>query len=86
MKKIIVTGATGFIGSNVVRQCIRDKTVDEILVLTRKPIDEELSRNPKVTVVQHEEFSQYPDELLEQLKGALGCIWCVLFLSIRDLA
>ena len=86
MKKIIVTGATGFVGSNVVKQCIKDEVVDEILVLTRKPIDEELLRNPKVKVIQHEEFSQYPDELLEQLRGAMGCIWCVNMHSVRNSA
>ena len=80
MKKIIVTGATGFIGSNVVKQCTKNTEVAEVIVLTRKPIDEELSRNSKVNVMLHEEFSQYPDDLLEQLKGAVGCIWWVLCL------
>jgi len=77
MAKIIVTGGTGFIGSNVIKQCIKHKSVDEVIVLTRSLIKEELLKSPKVHMILHEEFSQYPDALLEQLQGAQGCIWSV---------
>lgn len=30
---------------------------------------------PNVTVIEHRDFSQYPSELLDKLKGANGCIW-----------
>jgi hypothetical protein len=30
-----------------------------------------------VNVIIHNDFSNYPQELLEQLKGAEGCVWAV---------
>jgi hypothetical protein len=36
--KIILTGATGFLGAEVLRQALDDATVDQVLVLTRRPV------------------------------------------------
>lgn len=77
MTKVIVAGATGFVGSNVVKQCIKDKTIKEVIVLTRKPIAESLSTNPKVNVIIHENFASLPDKVLQELLGSQGCIWSV---------
>lgn len=77
MSKIIVTGATGFVGEAVVKQCIQNKNVEEVIVLTRKPISKDLLSSSKVNMIVHEEFAQYPDSLLNQLSGAQGCIWLV---------
>jgi hypothetical protein len=30
---------------------------------------------PNITVIKHEDFSDYSPELLERFKGANGCIW-----------
>ncbi|KAI0837411.1 hypothetical protein F5Y06DRAFT_271637 [Hypoxylon sp. FL0890] len=73
--KIIITGATGFIGGEVVRQAIANEKITHAFVLTRKPLPEEFSKNPKLTVVEHKDFSTYPPELLAQLEGAEGCVW-----------
>ena len=73
--KIIITGATGFVGGEVARQAIADPKISHAFVLTRKPLPDEFSKNEKVTVIEHKDFSSYPPELLEQLTGAEGCIW-----------
>lgn len=75
--KVIVTGATGFVGKQVVVQCIETPGISSIIVLSRRDIDEALSKNPKVHVILHQDFLSYPHDLLEQLKGSQGCIWCV---------
>ncbi|KAI0376393.1 hypothetical protein F5Y04DRAFT_266448 [Hypomontagnella monticulosa] len=75
--KIIITGATGFVGGEVVRQAIADPRISHAFVLTRKPLPDEFSKNEKVTVIEHKDFSSYPPELLEQLTGAEGCIWAI---------
>lgn len=31
--------------------------------------------HPKAKVIIHEDYESYPPELLEQLKGATGCVW-----------
>ncbi|KAJ9642086.1 hypothetical protein H2204_002455 [Knufia peltigerae] len=75
--KVIVTGATGFIGKQVVVQCIQNPTITSVIVLTRREIDKNLSSDPKVQVIIHQDFETYPQELLHQLQGSQGCIWCL---------
>ncbi|KAF7180248.1 hypothetical protein CNMCM7691_009415 [Aspergillus felis] len=75
--KVIITGATGFVGSAVVRQCIANDAITSALILTRKPLPSDISDNPKITVIIHDDFGSYPPELLTQLRGAEGCIWTV---------
>ncbi|KAI0019478.1 hypothetical protein F4780DRAFT_447686 [Xylariomycetidae sp. FL0641] len=75
--KIIITGPTGFVGSEVVRQAIADDRIDHAFVLTRRPLPADLIDCDKITVIQHQDFSSYPEELLQQLEGAEGCIWAI---------
>jgi uncharacterized protein YbjT (DUF2867 family) len=73
--KVIVTGATGFVGREVVARCIVHHRITNVIVLARRAIDDTLSKDPKVQVIVHEDFSTYPSSLMEQLKGAEACIW-----------
>jgi len=73
--KLIVTGATGFIGNEVLRQCIANPEVTSVLVVSRREPAKDLMAFPKVKVILHEDFSEWPASLLEQLEGAEGCIW-----------
>ncbi|OAP65343.1 hypothetical protein AYL99_01315 [Fonsecaea erecta] len=75
--KIIITGATGFVGKEVVAQAIQNPGISSIIVLTRRHIDEQQSQSPKVRVILHDDFQSYPASLLEQLQGAQGCVWCL---------
>lgn len=73
--KVIVTGSTGYVGGEVVHQAIADERITHVFALTRKPLPEDLTKNPKLTVIEHKNFSTYPPELLAQLAGAEACIW-----------
>ncbi|KIW89323.1 uncharacterized protein Z519_10177 [Cladophialophora bantiana CBS 173.52] len=75
--KIIIVGATGFVGKEVVVQSIENSRISSIIVVTRRCIGKSLSQNPKVQVILHEDFHAYPADLLEQLLGAQGCVWCL---------
>ncbi|EXJ73591.1 uncharacterized protein A1O5_03353 [Cladophialophora psammophila CBS 110553] len=45
--KIIIAGATGFVGKEVVVQSIENSRISSIIVLTRRHIDKILSQHPK---------------------------------------
>lgn len=75
--RVIVTGATGFIGAAVLKQCVEDTRISSILILSRKAPIAELSENAKVRVILHEDFLSYPPQLMDNLEGAEGCIWSV---------
>lgn len=59
----------------MVRQAIANERITHAFVLTRKPLPEDISKNEKVTVVEHKDFSTWPPEILEQLAGVEGCVW-----------
>ena len=71
--KIIVTGATGMAGSEVIRQAIADDTITEIIALARKPLD---IANPKIKTVIHQDFLNY-EAVQHHFKNCDACIWCL---------
>jgi nucleoside-diphosphate-sugar epimerase len=70
--KIIVTGANGFVGSEVVSQLLVDPRVTQVTALTRRPLE---LKNAKLVNPIVEDFSQYSDALLAQLSDHQACIW-----------
>ncbi len=72
---IIITGATGFVGAEVVKQAIASWKIRHIFILSRNPIPDDIDSNDKVTVIMHCHFSTYPIPLLAKLVGAQACIW-----------
>ncbi len=75
--KILLTGTTGFVGTEILQQCLKHNYISHIYVLTRKTLDPKFATHKKVTQVIHEDFSQYPEYLLAKLAnyGVEGCIW-----------
>ncbi|KAI5456379.1 hypothetical protein BGZ63DRAFT_429038 [Mariannaea sp. PMI_226] len=78
--KVIVTGGTGFIGSSVIRQCIANEAITQVFALVRKELPADIQKEEnfaKVKVVVHEDFSSYPEDIMQQLEGAEACIWAI---------
>lgn len=74
MAHIIVTGATGSAGSAVLAYALKSPAIARVSVLSRRPV--KLAENePKAQVIIHKDFNEYPKDVLDQLKGASGCIW-----------
>ncbi|GKZ33192.1 hypothetical protein AbraIFM66950_002981, partial [Aspergillus brasiliensis] len=80
--KIILTGSTGFIGHEILGQCLHNPHITSIVALSRRPLPSRPAtvlpntntntntKTPKLTVKLVDDFLTYPDTLLDELKGA----------------
>ncbi|PVH79088.1 putative nucleoside-diphosphate-sugar epimerase [Cadophora sp. DSE1049] len=75
--KIILTGSSGFIGTEILSQAISNPEITSIVALSRKPLPEKFASNPKVSVVIIEDFASYTPDVLKKLEGVEGCIWAI---------
>ncbi len=78
--KLIVAGATGLVGTEVVRQALSDKAIKSVLALGRRETAVPANLRPggdpsKLKSVVCSDFSNYPDDVKSQLAGADACIW-----------
>lgn len=70
---LLITGATGMVGSELLRQAIIDNDVTSITALTRKPLD---IQHPKLKTVIHKDFLEYTS-LSSLFAGCDVCAWCL---------
>ena len=73
---LILTGATGLIGSSVLHHMLGNDAITAVSILSRRPVPM-AEGHEKAKVILHNDFKSYPDDLLEQLKGASGCVWAL---------
>ena len=73
--KVIVTGATGSAGRQAVKHCLENPRITKLVILTRRAVSMDVESHPKVEVVMHQDFTQFPEALLRRLDGAQACIW-----------
>lgn len=75
---LILTGATGLVGSSVLEAMIKAKDVSKISILARRPVPfAEDVKDPRINVVIHKDFGSLEPSVLEQLRGATGCVWAL---------
>lgn len=70
--RILLTGATGFVGSEVLAQALKDPAVESITVLSRRPSG---VRSPKLKEIILKDFTDY-SRIGKELQ-ADACIWCL---------
>ncbi|KAH7028826.1 uncharacterized protein B0I36DRAFT_363448 [Microdochium trichocladiopsis] len=81
--KLIVSGATGFLGREVVRQSLATPGVTSVVALARKPVtfsDSELLPGSDAGKLVHatiKDYGEYPPEVTAHFAGADACIWTV---------
>jgi uncharacterized protein YbjT (DUF2867 family) len=68
---IILFGATGMVGQGVLRECLLDPDVQQILSIVRTPTNQQ---NPKLRELVHTNFFDYSD-IEPQLTGFDACIF-----------
>lgn len=75
---LILTGATGLVGTAVLDAMMKTPAVTQISILTRRPVPMvEAANNPRIKVIIHKDFAKYDPEVLKQLEGAAGCVWAL---------
>ncbi|KAL8773560.1 MAG: hypothetical protein Q9209_001665 [Squamulea sp. 1 TL-2023] len=72
--KVILAGSTGFIGQEVLEQCLQNPIITSIVALLRR--DLKLS-NPKLKIAIVDNFLEYPESVSQNMEGAEACIWCL---------
>ena len=73
--KAILSGSSGFIGGEILNQCIAHAQITSIVVLCRRLLPEPAASNEKVKVIVLKDFLKYPDDVLREFKEADFCIW-----------
>ena len=71
--RVALFGATGAAGSGVLRQCLADARVTEIIAVTRRPLG---VASPKLTEVIWSDFLDL-EPLAKRLTGLDACFYCL---------
>ncbi|KAI4247421.1 MAG: hypothetical protein L6R42_009607 [Xanthoria sp. 1 TBL-2021] len=72
--KILLAGSTGFIGREVLDQCLQHPSITSIVALSRRPLE---VKDPKLSVAVTPDFLKYPEDVMRKLEGVAACIWCL---------
>jgi uncharacterized protein YbjT (DUF2867 family) len=71
--RIIITGATGMVGSEVLVQALADPEITHVTTIARNAVD---IVNPKLTAIVHQNFLDYSG-FENTFKNSDCCIWCL---------
>jgi uncharacterized protein YbjT (DUF2867 family) len=71
---LILTGATGLVGSGVLHHMLNTPSISQISILSRRPVPL-AEGHSKAKVIIQTDFNTYTSEILSQLKGAEGVVW-----------
>lgn len=71
--KLLLTGATGFAGGEVLRQALADPRVDAVVVLTRRPLPQQHAKLRQLVLSDFLDYRQVAPALLQ----VDACIWCL---------
>jgi uncharacterized protein YbjT (DUF2867 family) len=71
--KVILFGATGMVGQGVLRECLEDAGVEQVLAVTRSPTGKQ---HPKLTELLHQDFTDFTAVALK-FAGYDACFFCL---------
>ena len=80
--KLIVTGATGFVGTEVIRLALSNPAITSVVALARRPVVPPTNILPGAdisklqSVVLEDWTAPYPESVKWHVNGADACIWC----------
>jgi uncharacterized protein YbjT (DUF2867 family) len=73
--KLIVAGATGLVGSELIKQSLQKTAITQVIALARKPVEVDKANSSKLKNVTIRDYGDYSDEVKAELAGADACIW-----------
>ena len=71
--KVILFGATGMVGQGVLRECLLDPQVTDVLAVGRSPTGQQ---NPKLREIRHDNFMDF-SSIESELAGFDACFFCL---------
>jgi uncharacterized protein YbjT (DUF2867 family) len=71
--KVILFGASGMVGQGVLRACLEDPGVTEVIAVARRPLGRSA---PKLREVLHADFTDFTP-IAADLAGADACFYCL---------
>jgi uncharacterized protein YbjT (DUF2867 family) len=74
---VILTGATGLIGSGILHNMLATEGITRVSILSRRPVKMAEGYEDRAKVIIHRDFAKYEPEVLEQLKDAQGVVWAL---------
>ena len=80
LMKLIIAGASGFVGTELVRQSLKRPDVSVVVALSRKAVSAPSDAGAdasKLRSVVLKDYDEYPEHARKEFEGASGCIWYV---------
>lgn len=74
--KVVISGGTGYIGGEVVSQCLEHPSITSVIILARRDPGT-WTNNPKAKVVILKDFTSYDEATIDEVKTASAAIWCL---------
>ena len=72
--RVVLTGATGFVGGEILKQLLAHDGIQEVTCLTRRPIE---VQSPKLMTMLHEDFTHWSAGLARTLAKHDAVIWAL---------
>ena len=73
--KYILAGTSGFIGSEILTHCLSNPLITSLLILSRRPLPDIESRDPKIKVIVLDDFLSYPESAKSDFGGVKAVLW-----------
>ena len=74
--KLVICGANGYLGTELLRQSLRMPAVSTVVALARRPVSvPEGADGAKMRCVVVEDYGNFSADARKQLEGTDACIW-----------
>lgn len=79
---LLLTGATGLVGSAVLQTMLTTPSISKISILSRRPVAQ-AEGHSKVKVIIHKDFTEYGTDILDGLRDVQGVVWALGISSMK---